>query len=298
MRNFFQFKSGYILFAALIIITLAQLMFGQRGYPAGDCQTATVSVENENINVDLNDSMPHYQYKRISDSLENTREKELPHNTENGWEVLGIFIGDYGNGDSLFYAGSKNYFLTNPDAEYYRKGNKNIHKYVVWNNTKNGWCSGIQKTENTPVKFIMDNEHKSSGYGMFLIPLSRLKGKVLNFLIISIVFLLVVASLYIFFGLFGRILIAITKGEAFSSTNVTRLFLAGRYILMLGLLPFVVQGSFYFLTKRNLPTDIDFSFFRAFFEGYNFIVAGLITLMIANAFKRGYELQEEQELTV
>jgi hypothetical protein len=298
MRKLSFLKTGYTFLALIIIITLAEILYGQRGYPMDNCETSSISSTEIVEYPNLNDSMPHYQYKRIEDSVNNSRPKEIAHHTGSGWGTMGIHIGYYNDSKTDYYIGSKSYFLKNSDYAFFEKSGKNYVRSISWNKIQNGNCSGVFVEKPTPYKFVMDDVNKGNGHGMFLVPVKPFSGKILNIAMMVIGLLAVIAGVYIFFGVFIHFLVAISKGNAFSERNISRLYTVGNFLLIIGLIPFIFQSLFFLMTKANLPPEVDFSFFRAFFEGADSIRAGLIALLFASAFKRGFELQKDQELTV
>jgi hypothetical protein len=221
----------------------------------------------------------------------------MQHTRGDGWGSFGIHIGNY-RSEQKYYAGSNGYFLKNYHYEFYEKNGKNYIRTIEWKKNENGRCSGKQIENITPFKFIIEDRSQGNGQGMFLVPIKTGVAKTLNFILVASAFLLMAGAIYIFFGVCLRFLISISRGNAFSDRNVFRLNLIGKYLFIVGLLPFVVQSIFYFITRSGLPAEVDFSFFRAFFEGSDSIIAGLIALLFASAFRRGLELQQEQELTV
>jgi hypothetical protein len=297
MRNLSFLKTGYVYLTLIILITLAKIFYGDRGYPPSKCQSSSISGEEIEY-PNLNDSMPHYQYRRIEDSVNNSRPKEIQHHQGNGWGSFGIHIGSFWEPEEKYYAGSNSYFITDPNYEFYEKNGKNYVRTVDWEKNKNGNCSGQQRERITPFKFIIEDKSKGNGYGMLLVPVKTNLGKILNFILVVSAFLLMAAGIYIFFVIFIQFLVAISKGKAFSERNVARLHRVGKYLLIVGFLPFIYQSIFYFMTRAELPSEVNFSFFRAFFEGSDSVIIGLFALLFASAFRQGLELQNEQELTV
>jgi hypothetical protein len=296
MRKLNFLKTGYSFLALVVIITLAQLLYGQRGYPIGDCDNSSITDTTEYPSP--NDSLPHYEYKRIEDSVNNARPKENAHHTGTGWGTFGMNISHYIEEKNDYYIGSKSYFLKKSDFEFFEKSGKNYIRTVMWNKIENRNCSGVFVVKQTPYKFVIDDATKGNGHGMFMVPVKPVTGKILNTIMIVIGMLSLIAAIYIFYGIFIRFLLAISRGQAFSERNISRLYTIGKFLLIIGLLPFIFQSLFFLMTKANLPPEVDFSFFRAFFEGADSIRAGLIALLFASAFRRGMELQKDQELTV
>ena len=48
----------------------------------------------------------------------------------------------------------------------------------------------------------------------------------------------------------------------------------------------------------KIPVEIHFPFWLTIMDNKPLLIAGVIVLLVASAFKRGYKLQQEQELTI
>jgi hypothetical protein len=60
----------------------------------------------------------------------------------------------------------------------------------------------------------------------------------------------------------------------------------------------IIKIIVHLIFSSQVPEQLYFSYYIALMSGREYIIGGLIILLIAKAFKNGQKLQEEQSLTV
>jgi hypothetical protein len=88
-----------------------------------------------------------------------------------------------------------------------------------------------------------------------------------------------------------------SKGKIFTLENINSIRVIGGYCISLSFISFVWDLCGYFITKE-LFSHTSFSTAYLFDFNYLLLIVGIVTMVIMHVFKKGYELQQEQELTV
>jgi len=90
-----------------------------------------------------------------------------------------------------------------------------------------------------------------------------------------------------------KILLGISKGEAFSKKTIKHLFILGWSLVTISLVP-GIASLFQSLIFHEQTSNNAYSVAQAIFLQYkDFLLAGLVILLMARAFHKGYVLQEE-----
>jgi hypothetical protein len=295
-------KAGNVVIVAIIILILLFNFFYRPHRPFSPYNEATISGGIFEIPY-VSDSLPHYEYKRITDSIEsaNLHKQEKKHTSGTGWGsgFIGIGNASYARNDTTEYYLKLEQYLPYPEVEFYERENRNYFKKVVWDkkgvegNSKH-WV-GHHVSEPTPVKFVETSD--DSGSGEVLIPTSKLMHDIVEALAIASMILGIAISLYIFYN-FLKLLIRIAKGKIFVEENLQVLFHIAWFLIALGVVSVLTQTVFYFVFKSDIPNVLRFQFAEVLQKSSGLLIIGLLVLLLARIFKRGYELQSEQELTV
>lgn len=134
--------------------------------------------------------------------------------------------------------------------------------------------------------------------GALLIPVSKKTYDVLKTIVWLLYVLTALIMFYVLFILPAKVLMTIAAGNPFTKTNVKRLNITGWTILIGALIPPLISILIEWTLSKRIPNEIYYPFIQSVFD-YKFILAaGLIVLLIANAFRHGYNLQQEQDLTI
>jgi hypothetical protein len=237
----------------------------------------------------INDSIPAYEYKRIEDSVRNKIVLENSSMISSGAGWAGYSLGTSTNTDAekeenyLYFSGYK---IKNPFTYFFKKDGK---MYMTYDS------NGIITTKPSQIKYINDRETDT---GEVFMPTTHATIKWLNMFHWPLLFILIIIVFGIFVNTPLRVLYNIAKGKAFNDENIGSLHVMAWLLIVFGVLPGLISLVSYLIIREQIPDQIQYRFFHSIMHGWEFIVAGLITLLLAKAFKKGYELQEEQELTV
>lgn len=295
-------KTGNMAIVTLILSIMLFNWFYRPPQFSSDYDEATFSGDEE-VGPYVSDSLPHYEYKRITDSIEraNAHKKEKEHTSGSGWGngLIGLGNAEFTVGDTTEYYLKLEQYLPAPHVEFYEKENKNYLKRVVWDDKKvrgnsKHWVGHYVK-EPTPVKFVRKND--DTGSGEVLIPISKFKHDITQAAVIVATLLAIAICLYIFYN-FLRLLVRIGRGKIFVEKNLQILFDIAGFTIALGLLSILTKTAFYFVFKSHIPDVLHFQFHEVLEKSSRLLIGGLLILLLARIFKRGYELQSEQELTV
>jgi Protein of unknown function (DUF2975) len=312
----------------------------------------------------INDSLPHYQYRKIEDSIKREKaKKELPNrsiSTENRIGFIGAASIDEQNFfdrgeearkdplsvrmmdsltilhnkivpsadsvdvvkhkkiiseilwrynvhtnkllDSLKKVGAKSYYLSisnymaDHETKFFIENGKYNLAYVVYD-------SVVKRTfDSTKVGRYLRKEIKvrySEEGKRVLIPLSKSLYKAVNLIILLLQWLSLALMVSLTIGLPIQILVSISKGQAFTLKNISRLRAIAVFFLIYGLIIVSAPFILHLLLRNKIPDELQLM------AGMMTIVNNLIYFFIAAivfilsvAFKRGYRLQQEQNLII
>jgi len=131
-----------------------------------------------------------------------------------------------------------------------------------------------------------------------LVPISASAFNVLEIVLYILFMIAVVAGVWIFIRLPIRVLINIGYGKPFLVQNIRDLNLVGWGIIVTyvgaALLPKLIE----LLLSSRIPSAIYFPFWSTLYDNRGGLFFGIAVLILAKAFKQGYKLQQEQDLTV
>lgn len=88
-----------------------------------------------------------------------------------------------------------------------------------------------------------------------------------------------------------------SKGMIFTIENINRIKVIGGYCISLSIASFIWDLCGYFITKE-LFSHTSFTTAYSFDFNYLLLTVGIVTIVIMQVFKKGYELKQEQDLTV
>lgn len=312
--------------AAIIVTCLAFLyfysfIFGSRASSFSDSGFEVENIDDGPPVVDVeapvfNDSMLYYQYKKIVDSLqiiadsfkavhegEDYDNKSIGH-AGSSYGFLGAskirwrkYVFERQEADSQFrhYLSLGGYDLA-PQSEFYVQ-NGNYHlKYVVWDSSTkkagNTYRNGHYDRKQIPVRYSTQNK-------TILIPISKKQFSIVYNTVETTLIITLLISIFVYLGLPVQILINISKGRPFDRRNI-RYFKWMSYVLfaqiLIGLtLPYIVGYVF----RHQIPPDFErMSFFFSLLDKIYPLSIATALFIIGKAFQRGYNLQQEQNLTI
>lgn len=197
--------------------------------------------------------------------------------------------------DGQYYLSLGGYTLHHDSRFYIDKGTYNL-MYVKWDSvTKRKYDStriGHYESKQIPVRY-------AAGDNNILIPISINTYNILATLLkVAFIFLLFI-GLYVFIGMPVQILLNISKGKAFTEKNI-HMFRVMSIVLFISTIisifgPYILHIVFY----KLIPSEFKLpGMFPTLINNLYLILIALILFFISRAFKKGYMLQKEQELTV
>lgn len=197
--------------------------------------------------------------------------------------------------EKLYYFALDGYELKNYDTKFYIEGDNYNLAYVKWDTTKS--ANQFAKTghyESKQIKVRYASERKR-----ILIPITETPFKVLKFVIWTFAFLTGALILYFFVGLPIRLLINISRGRAFIEKNIQILNQISLAAFIIPLLTIISPYIFRLLFWKIIPDDFKIEpLMNKISDNIFVIMMGLVAFLIAKAFKKGYNLQHEQDLTI
>jgi hypothetical protein len=116
--------------------------------------------------------------------------------------------------------------------------------------------------------------------------------------------LMVGAVVFLILGLYCllyvpiKILSLISKGQFFNDELTGGLHITGGFLLLLGLIHPLTAIPLHLVFSSRVPDGVEFSYYEALMKHWELVVAGGIILLFAQAFSKGTQLQNEQDLTV
>lgn len=268
--------------------------------------TADMLSPSEQMKRDpLNSSLPYYQYKKIEDSLERKVTSELNKRTLHpGVGVSMSFIGvrstwrswyDYTHErdhlDHYYHISLPFYYVESGLSTEFQDG-KSYLRYPVWDKqTENGPKTGHSAVKEVSVSYMPETDE-------VLIPISEKKFFILLNIFRVIVLCFYFVMLYIIIGIPVNFLVNISRGKVFTQKNIRNLHITANVLLLYFVLRLLVPYIVGMLYSSKIPAEFSISFSNLFFENWKTGLAGLIVLLIARAFAKGYKLQQEQDLTI
>lgn len=294
------FTDGY--FIALVILLFGILIFGGRS-------TAIIDSPANSRAVAVNDSLPYYKAKLLLDSIE---KQEVFNRTKlraqgSGMNILSIgfsHIREYDDAAS-FYSGSSSqqhdkYFLSLPGYQFRTAAGFSIENgkymlaYPVWDNKNGGERQGHIEQKEIGIRYA-GNSALNPFQGSVLIPVSGSKFLILKILVYILWIIILLYAIYSLLILPLRILYSISKGDSFNRSNIRDLFILGCSLIGFAVIPAVLSFLFEWIFHNKIPAEIYLPFPEALLDNKGWLIAGLITLLLAKAFKKGYQLQLDQD---
>jgi hypothetical protein len=147
------------------------------------------------------------------------------------------------------------------------------------------------------VRVRLGADHKKKGLTL-LIPVSYRVFSRIEILMYIIFVIAIIAVIGIFIRLPVLVLLNIAKGKPFAKKNIRYLNCIGWGIIGICLLMVILPGLIQVLLSSWIPHEIYYPFWLHLFDYRWGIFLGIAVLMAARAFKQGYKLQQEQDLTI
>jgi hypothetical protein len=295
--------------AILFFIYLALIFFSLNNSivtTAGMTDIETTAIEGDLVQkYSPNDTLPHYIYRRIDDSLKQIEQRKnyINESFGTGWstDFIGFReINDNALGSEIESNSSRKYYLLLPNYKpvdfsttfFIDSGSNylNVPKY-----------DRISKNPNVR-HGLFEKKHISFRYSNkdhgLLIPVIKA-----NYTVWSS-FFKITTGFYIFFTLAlvilfpARILLNIGRGKPFAESNIQRLSFLSFAILTLTLLKLAIPFIMHFIFKKYMVPEIQYDYSLTINNTIGLVLLFIVVYTITIAFKRGAKLQQEQDLTI
>jgi hypothetical protein len=288
---------GWLIFTVLVVV-LACAFF----YPPGVRRNTAYDLADR---IPLDNSLPHYRYTTIEDSLKMVKyNQDYFNNTTAGMEIgSAVGIASYKIDDKR-----KDHFLTLDG--YYLEDFTTVEnkisgtevQYYVWDKAKNE--APHSQLQVIPIKFRKDNlgykNNSNNEYdkGKLYFPIRSSIGITIE--VMSWIFTLIVFLLFIYIIVYApiRLLLQLAKGRAFTEENIGSMYFCAWILIVVSTIQALMPIIAHLLMRSKIPSAFHFSYYDAAFQYWKIFAAGLAVLLFAKAFLQGMNLKEEQELTI
>jgi hypothetical protein len=148
----------------------------------------------------------------------------------------------------------------------------------------------------TTIRYVSTNDNNSKG--IVLLPVSTKQFSTVKILVYLFVAILLIAGIIALIILPLRILIYIARGNAFTLSNIRDLHIIGWSLVALTIIPNLIAIVLSFIFSPDIPGEIYIPIVDTLLNNSLVLIAGLVVLLIASAFKKGYKVQKENSLTI
>jgi hypothetical protein len=196
--------------------------------------------------------------------------------------------------DQLYFLGIGNFSLDNESRFFIQNGTYHL-AYLSWDTVRtNGRVRVVGHYTSKPlqVRYAADNKR-------LLIPIS--KGLHDFLAVVNLVFLslFMFVCVYIFVGLPVHLLVTISRGRAFTEKNISAFRVMSTALFIISICSIIYPYVFRWWYRNIIPADFSLpSPASAIWDNAWPLLIALILFVIGKAFKKGYRLQQENELTV
>lgn len=302
-----------IIIASIIMYLAYRMLTKPENYEVETYNTIINDVTKDIDDFTINDSLPYYEYARLKDSLDKikNKEKNISASTGTSAECVG-FIGTRMIDDNFNTTGSSTedtiankYYLslqgytfknseesfTTTQENFFVKNGKYYIRDFVKDSSIKKVIYGHHVEKEIPIRYSFSEK-------MILIPLSITTYKWVNVLITIFGFGLIAFGIFISLALPAKILLRISTGDVFTEKNLAALKLMSYGLLVITLLAILLPFCFHLYFKSMIPQNFTISFWETLKSYFLNIALILIVFAIYKAFKKGHNLQQEQDLTV
>ncbi len=304
-------------FYTVVLGYLAFLFFGSLWVSVPDNGLSGADI-NPNDTFDLPAPMPDYNqpmtYGELTDlQTRADRLKQWREQMERGFgsSTVATFMSIHSiqdndrccriDGDSAttrYYLGLPGYTLR-PGALFHVRKGRYYLSYPVWESTRrDGARSGFIVIREVPFRYSYTKyeDRNFNGEGTVLIPINASTYKVLHYTLWVIMVPLLIIVINVLLAGPIRILVRIAQGEPFHEKNIRQLNNMV-WLIGIGLVVFsLFRGLLNLIFRIYLVPQLHFKFLELFTWQNLLILVSLF--IIAKAFRKGYDLQIEQALTL
>jgi hypothetical protein len=204
--------------------------------------------------------------------------------------------------DSLSKSAEKKYYLAllgyklDHDTKFFIQDGKHNLAYVVWDRvikrTHDSTKIGHYERKEIPVRYSKEEEK-------ILIPITKKQYTMATTLLKGFSWFVMALWAFVIFGIPLQIIVSISNGRAFTMKNISRLNMIALFLFMIALFasfsPFLFQLIF---SKYIDPEFKNTSVGSSVYKNLQYYFLAAIVFVLSIAFKKGYKLQQEQDLTV
>ena len=184
---------------------------------------------------------------------------------------------------------NSDYFIS--QKHFIAQNNKYYLKYVVKDSVNGRDFYGHYIYREIPVKYV-------EKYKTLLMPVTFKNYSTACVLLNILRNVFTLCSFYFFLILPIKVILSISKGTPFDYKNIRRLSFIAYFLLLFPFLLSAIKLIIHQMFLQKIPKEFTFHLQLYFDSYFNFMLAGVVVFIIARAFKRGYNLQKEQELTI
>jgi len=288
-----NFNSSILIYLLIVVLVITNYV-----HPSGSGHSKWSKDMRERVVDRLMDTvsltLPYNQYVAKRDSIRYDLINDRSDFRQTGtWNFFSLSSPQFSNDDKhLYYIGLAGYECE--DALFYHRNGKDYMDYTVWTNVTEFSKSGYRESKETNIRY---NENTESD-NIVLIPVSKTLHYVLKTIVIAGIILMALGFFCFLFYLPFRFLLLVARGEIFNDETIAILFYIARFLIIVGLLASLIKIVFHLIFRSRIPSPITFSWYDAIMQGWQFVTAGLIVLLLAKSFLKGSQLQYEQDLTV
>jgi hypothetical protein len=286
---------GWLIFGLLILLCIARAFFPAEAR-AGNGFTSS-GVTGPEYYSPLNDSMPHYQYRKTEDSLKRiqTEKDFFLQNTGSELNIGSVGVATYGKEKKQDFLTVTGYTLNEHFTTVENNVDGSLLNYPVWDRVSGDSRDGHFETKPLNIKYKAGKERWED---KVFVPINTGLGTLLTVAFYILASLFTAVALYFILFIPFRFLLRLSKGQAFTEQNIGNLYLIGWALVAMALCATLLNIISHICIKSQLPPEISFSYYAAFMKTSDGLLAGLVVLLLAKAFLQGFELKEEQDLTV
>jgi len=246
----------------------------------------------------LNDSLPHSRYRELEDSLRLARVNLFKAGSGFGVGDLGYYESGDGSGKNFITIGG---YRLETGVSFIEMNGKPMFKYDQnYDRDESLSKPGIHpwKPSRLEATNILYEQHIREDEGKVYLKGSSSAILIMKIVMISSFVFLAIASLYAFLYIPIRFLNRLTKGKIFDDENIGTLHFLGWYFLAIYVFFVLLKLIPHLLILKYIPEGLYFNYHAAFLEYWYLAAGGLALLILRDAFRKGAEIKEEQELTV
>lgn len=239
----------------------------------------------------LNKMHPNPSEQQLNDDLSEI-DKKMNEGVRNRMDSVNKELGK----ERLYYFALSGYELKDYNSQFYIKDDTYNLVYVKFDTLiKRKYDS----TERGHFESKQIKVRYASNYKAILIPVTKTTHTILNYIIWVFAFITGAIIIYFFMGLPIQILINISKGKAFTEKNIYMLKQISWVALIISILTIISPYIFRLICWKMIPEDFVLQpFINRIIQNLPVLFMVLVTFLIAKAFKKGYKLQQYEDLTI